>query len=470
MTDRPFADDPHRPRYHFLPPANWMNDPNGLIHYKGLYHLFYQHNPFGALWGNMHWGHATSPDLVHWTHMPIALAPDPDGPDADGCYSGVTVVHDGVPTIVYTGVRGPHELACLATSADDELATWTKHPGNPVIPGTPEGVPTTISRDHTLWREGDAWLMGVGAGIEGQGGAVLLYRSSDLVEWDYLHPLVTEVADLNPQGKIISTGWECPDVFFLDNQPVFVACDWDGDPLSVSYWTGTYADRLFIPQRHGVVDAGKCFYAPQSFADASGRRVMIGWLRERREDEALVAAGWAGAMTLPRTVTMLDDGALAFAPVREVELLRGEHRRFDLRTGSLDLDGIPGDTCEILVRTDTAPVSPIEIEVLRADDGSERAVIRFDPATRTLTLDTTNASLSGLAFGDIAMADVPERADGGCEIRIFVDRSIVEVWVDGRTCLSGRAYPTSGASGVRVINDGATPGHVDLWEMHDAVH
>src|SRR5699024_8819003 len=106
------------------PPANWMNDPNGLIQYRGLYHLFYQHNPNGALWGTMHWGHAVSTDLVHWRHLPIALAPDPDGPDADGCYSGVVVVHDGIPTLVYTGVRGKDQLACLATSADVDLATW----------------------------------------------------------------------------------------------------------------------------------------------------------------------------------------------------------------------------------------------------------------------------------------------------------------------------------------------------------
>src|SRR5919107_323476 len=104
------AADVHRPRYHFLPPANWMNDPSGLIHWNGHYHLFYQHNPFGPLWGNMHWGHAMSPDLVHWRHLPLALAPTPGGPDQDGCFSGCAFVAEGVPTVIYTGVRGRHQL------------------------------------------------------------------------------------------------------------------------------------------------------------------------------------------------------------------------------------------------------------------------------------------------------------------------------------------------------------------------
>lgn len=466
MTDDRFAADPHRPRYHLTPPANWMNDPNGLIWYKGRYHLFYQHNPFGSLWGNMHWGHAMSPDLVHWEHLPIALAPDRDGPDADGCYSGVAVIHDGVPTVVYTGVRKPDELACLATSADDDLRRWTKDPGNPVIAGTPPGIATTIFRDHTLWREGDAWLMGVGAGIEGKGGAVLLYRSEDLRHWDYLHPLITEPAALNGSGTLVSTGWECPDVFFLDGQAVLVACEWDGDPIAVSYWTGRYEDRHLHPDRKGVVDAGPSFYAPQSFADDRGWRVMIGWLRERRSDEALVAAGWAGAMSLPRTVTWLPDGTLAFTPVDEVTLLRGRHLERPLQPGPIDLDGIPGDACEVIVRTDAVPARPVALEVLRSADGAGRTAIRFDPADGSVVVDTTNASEDPLAFGEVVRAHVLGADQEPLAMRVFVDRSIVEVFVNDRIAVSVRAYPASdGPRGIAVSEADAGPGAVDIWAM-----
>ncbi|MEO5952325.1 MAG: glycoside hydrolase family 32 protein, partial [Chloroflexia bacterium] len=131
--------DPHRPAYHFLPEANWLNDPNGLVQWKGVYHMFYQYNPLGAYHHKIHWGHATSTDLVHWTHLPVALSPTPDSPDADGCWSGCTVNNDGVATILYTGFSDKHEYPCLATSTDD-LQTLQKYPGNPVIAGPPPGL------------------------------------------------------------------------------------------------------------------------------------------------------------------------------------------------------------------------------------------------------------------------------------------------------------------------------------------
>src|SRR6476660_8485749 len=135
------AADPHRPRYHFLPPSNWMNDPNGLIQWRGRYHLFYQYNPNGAFHGTIHWGHAVSDDLVHWRDLPIALAPTPDGPDKDGVYSGCALDHNGVPTLMFTGVRP--QVQCIAEAVDPndpDLVGWQKHPGNPAIPDSPPGM------------------------------------------------------------------------------------------------------------------------------------------------------------------------------------------------------------------------------------------------------------------------------------------------------------------------------------------
>ena len=139
---RQMADDPHRPRYHFTPPANWMNDPNGIIEWDGKYHLFYQHNPYAAVWDNMHWGHAVSSDLLHWTDLPVALSPTADGPDEDGCWSGCAVDDNGVPTILYTGVRGDWTLpqnqrVCLATGNAD-LTSWEKYAGNAIIAYPPD--------------------------------------------------------------------------------------------------------------------------------------------------------------------------------------------------------------------------------------------------------------------------------------------------------------------------------------------
>src|SRR6266508_2033881 len=124
--------DKHRPQYHFLPPANWMNDPNGLIQWQGTYHLFYQYNPLSPLSGSKHWGHASSPDLVHWQHLPIALSPTPDGPDHSGAWSGCAVNWEGLPTLVYTGRDNQSEHVCLASSRDGLLG-WQKYRGNPVL-------------------------------------------------------------------------------------------------------------------------------------------------------------------------------------------------------------------------------------------------------------------------------------------------------------------------------------------------
>jgi beta-fructofuranosidase len=189
------ADDPHRPAFHFLPAKNWMNDPNGLIQWRGQYHLFYQHNPYGPNHANMHWGHAVSDDLVGWTELPVALAPQPGGPDAGGCWSGCAVDNHGVPTFVYTGVHP--QTVCLATpspaTSGDDTLTWQQHPANPVIAGPPAafaGPSQGDFRDPYVWRAGDQWHMVIGSKVAGEGGVVLRYRSDDLVTWEYLGVLL----------------------------------------------------------------------------------------------------------------------------------------------------------------------------------------------------------------------------------------------------------------------------------------
>ena len=205
------SDDPQRPVYHFLPPANWMNDPNGAIYWKGLYHLFYQHNPNDAVQDTIHWGHAVSEDLVHWRHLPIALAPTPDGPDRDGCYSGAAVDNNGEPTIVYHAVP---DGICLATSRDD-LRTWEKSPQNPVI-GQPSPGDPWSPHACGVWREDDTWYLlsgfGVGAARKALGvsrDACFMFRSKDLVHWEYMH-LLYEPGE--------ESDCACPDFFPLGDK------------------------------------------------------------------------------------------------------------------------------------------------------------------------------------------------------------------------------------------------------------
>lgn len=457
--------DRHRPRYHFTPPQNWMNDPNGLIQWQGVYHLFYQHNPFGALWGNMHWGHAISRDLVHWEHLPIALAPDEDGPDDGGCFSGVALVHDGVPTLLYTGVRKPdHEpqRPCLATSDDPLLRTWTKYDGNPVIPEPPFDV--VIFRDHTVWQEDGFWYQGIGSGIPGEGGTVLVYRSRDLRAWDYVGPLAVGDATQTEPFRT-GTGWECPDFFRVDGKAGLIFASHGPGGLNVAWITGDYADVKLLPTATGLVDAGPSFYAPQSFTDEQERRVMIGWMRERRSDEAQVAAGWSGAMTLPRILSIGNDGTLHSTPAPEVALLRGE--RTSVAPNAIAEDGIvagiAGDTIEIQA-TFAADRGPVGL-IVRADPASgEQTRVIVDPAAGTLELDTTQSSRDPETMG---MRSVDRITLDGQPItlRIFVDRSVVEVYLNDRIAISDRAYPTSdAATGVGVLNADALQS-LDSWTM-----
>ena len=207
------ASDPLRPQYHLLPAHNWMNDPNGPIFFRGRYHMFHQYNPQSSIWGNMNWAHATSPDMIHWRHEPIAISPTPNGPDRDGVFSGSAILdpslNHGRPSVIYTAVAPPtsdaeatlrdgvhvwRETQCLAEAQDDDLRIWKKLP-EPVISAPPPGLAVTGFRDPVVWREGNAWMLILGSGIRGQGGAILLYTSPDLRHWTYLHPLVQGAAN-----------------------------------------------------------------------------------------------------------------------------------------------------------------------------------------------------------------------------------------------------------------------------------
>jgi beta-fructofuranosidase len=328
--------DRHRPVYHFLPPANWMNDPNGLIFWEGQYHLFYQYNPNGAFWGSMHWGHAASPDMLRWRDLPLALAPTAGGPDKDGVFSGCAVTHNGVPTLVFTGTNP--EVQCLASSRDG-LLTWEKFKGNPVISGPPPGLEVTGFRDPCVWKEGAEWLMALGSGIKNVGGAVLLYSSTDLVHWKYLHPLA--------QGEASKTGtmWECPNFFPLGKKHCLVVSP---IPFGKSiYFVGRYENRKFIPEREGVVDAGGHYYAPQTFLNGTKQRIIFGWSWEGRSDKAQRASGWAGVQSLPRVLTLGPSGDLETRPIPELSALREKELPIKLPAtvaeGEIPLEGISGD-------------------------------------------------------------------------------------------------------------------------------
>ena len=457
--------DLHRPAYHFVPPSNWMNDPNGLIHWRGQYHLFYQYNPNGAFHGTIHWGHAVSDDLVHWRDLPIALEPTPDGPDKDGVYSGCAVDRDGVPTLMYTGVRPQvQSIAEPVNLADPDLVAWRKHPENPVIADSPPGMEVEGFRDPFVWREADGWYCVIGSGIVGVGGNILLYRSQDLVHWKYLHELC--------RGEVDETGrmWECPNFFPLGDKHVLLISP---IPLrKVLYLIGEYRDHRFTPERTEIVDDGGCYYAPQVMLDAGGRRLMWGWLRENREVETQKAAGWSGVMSVPTELSLTADGRLAPRPVPELETLRGAHRAWtdvELSDGGPNpLADLSGRQLEIALTVEPAGAAKVWLSVLRSPDGAEETRIVYDAASGSLWIDRERASLDPEPSGERRGSAVQLAADGTLGLRVFVDGSVVEVFASDGTCLTSRVYPTRPDShGVELGARGgqARVRRIDAWEM-----
>jgi beta-fructofuranosidase len=309
-----------RPRYHYAAPENWLNDPNGIIYRNGYYHLFYQYNPYEAVWGNIAWGHARSKDLVHWETLPSAISPTPDSPDEHGIWSGCTLVHNGEVYAFYTGVAGHNQTVCMAKSRDKDLITWEKYEGNPILAAPTDEFNGCGFRDPYIWKDGDVWKMVIGAGVPNGAEAVLLYQSSDLFNWQYLSPLIVSDAQ-NPDV------YECPNFFPLGDKWVLLVSVMS--EARVDYFVGLFWNNHFVIETHGTI-AGAPFFAPYTF-EQGGRRLMIGWLREMRPVEEHKAAGWAGAMTIPIELMLLENNVLVLTPVREVldEKITGAYRLYE---------------------------------------------------------------------------------------------------------------------------------------------
>jgi beta-fructofuranosidase len=438
------AKDPTRPAYHFQAPALWMNDPNGPIYYQGAYHLFYQHNPYGEDWGHMHWGHARSKDLVHWEHLPIALAPSSDRGE-EHCFSGCCVVNDGVPTILYTSI-GPRTPAAdgavqwLATSRDG-LLTWDKHPANPILTSAlHDNLVIKDWRDPFVWKEGGTWFMVLGGHRDGGHGCVAIYRSTNLIDWKFLNILY--------EGK--DKNWECPNFFKLGDRWVLIYSPHG----PVKYATGTLTkDYRFQPSVHGTIDQSATYYAPSSLADARGRRLLWGWVRVKGD-------GWNGMLSLPRVLTLRPDGRLGMAPAPELKALRGKHHRwedFTLKpTSANPLKDIRGDCLEILAEFEPGDARSFGLGLRRSPDGKDETPIRFDRGRKELQ--------AGSARGPFEFL----KGEKTLKLHIFLDRSVLEVYANGHECFTSPvAAKGKDRLGLALFAKGGNVKvkSLDIWQM-----
>ena len=428
--------DSHYPQWHLAPVNGLLNDPNGFCQVAGRYHLFYQWNPLACDHTYKCWGHWSSADLLHWRHEPIALMPDEEY-DRNGCYSGSAVEFEGALTLCYTGnVKFPDggrtAWQCLAT----ENADGTFRKLGPVLP-LPEGY-TGHVRDPKVWRQDGRWYMVLGAQDVQQRGKVLLFTASDLREWR----LVGEIAGHDVNG-LANAGymWECPDFFTLEGQEVLSVSP-QGLTREEFRFQNIYQSGYFIlkdgkPEEKDFRewDHGFDFYAPQTFQDGKGRRILIGWMGMPDADEEYVnptaeSEGWQHCLTVPREVTY-KNGMLYQYPVKELNGLR--------ENGT----SISGSSVELPVN------GPFDLDIqVKGDQGKvslgENLFLEYQGGDVILTLSETAG-----AGRKVRKAHVPS---GKVEsLRILADTTAVEIYVNGgEVVFSTRYYPETQAQAVKV--------------------
>ena len=388
------ADDPHRPTYHALPPRSWTNEPHGLIHWGGQYHLFYQKNPNGPYWGHINWGHMTSPDLYRWAEMPVAMSPEP-GPDAEGCWSGSVINHGGKLAILYTAGDGHKASICLAGSSDG--IHFDKFAGNPIIPTPPPGMNPEF-RDPFVWREGEWYHLIVGSAVKGVGGTALLYRSKDLISWEFRKPLL--VGDLETSGVF----WEMPVFVPLGSDHALIVCEVPG---RASYWIGTWKDETFIPHDKTPrrLELFNHLLSPTPMIDEDGRVITMGIIPDERHPKDCWAAGWAHHYSLPRVLSTDAEGHLVQKPDPGIERLSErpvEIPNIVLQDGQAHASGsVPGTCFRLHVTFRRGESHIVSLMVRRSPDGQEQTAIRYEWNIGRFSLDRTRSSLDPRSKRDL---------------------------------------------------------------------
>ncbi|MBE7169132.1 MAG: glycoside hydrolase family 32 protein [Williamsia sp.] len=463
--------DPFYPLYHVAPPYGWMNDPHP-VYFNGAYHLFYQFsyvrdNPYGRIGlqpgqrPRRTWGHAMSTDLVHWKHMPIALNPEQHGRPGDPhVFSGMVVDDGGTGTILYT-INNID--IWMATSKDKDLASFTRYTGNPVVKGPPPGLGISGQmRDPWVWKEGNSWYMIIGSGLAaGKGPVIPLYKSTDLVNWQYLHPLYradSSQFDLLGDAEFC----ECPAFFKLGSKWVLVFSD------KTTCLVGRYERQRFIPESRTRLDWGEDtllvknggIYVPEFALDNKGRRIMWGWMggwwKARNDVQELIKAGWSGAQTLPRVVTLDAEGALNFEPAEELNALRKEHKGFSAVNLTADsssiLEGVQGLQLEIKAVIKPGTSKNFGVELLGVQ---EETRIFYDVSKKSLCYNGTSVPL-------------PLDRNENLELRLFIDGRLLEIYANKKVVLTEDLKP-AGTDGYRVQlfarNGRANAVQVDAWKM-----
>lgn len=464
--------DRYRLGYHIMAPANWINDPNGLVQFKGEYHVFYQHHPYDENWGPMHWGHVKSKDLVHWEHLPIALAPT-ETYEKDGCFSGSAVDNNGVLTLIYTGnifVDRERDILdqsqCIASSTDG--IHFTKETVNPVISKHPEEGSGHF-RDPKVWKHEDHWYMVLGTRKENT-GKVVLYKSKDLRQWEYLGVLAESDGT---EGYM----WECPDFFEIGGKYVLLfspqGIEAEGEKYQNLFQTGyivgdfNYETLQFSRGEFKELDNGHDFYAVQTFLDDKGRRIAIGWMDMWESNMPTKEDGWCGALTLPRELTLGENNKILMNPVEELTLLReSEHNVCTNQSisGSYLVE-TKEDLIELRVEFDISKTTAQSVGLKVRGLNQEETILMYQIENQKLILD---CSKSGKEENGVRCTIL--ESNQLLSLRIFIDRSSIEVFAnDGQSTMTSRIYPKEERLGIELFSESGNGQVIDFtyWSLKD---
>lgn len=486
--------DSYRPLYHYVIPEGMAHpfDPNGAIYWKGRYHMFYIFQPVRPkpFYRGDAWAHISSHDLIHWRHHPTALKPTEETPER-AIYSGnMFLDKEGVPTIIYHGLGAGN---CVAYSTGDEwLENWERHPENPVIPypeyalenddfeyriilsELPEYGRYDVWDPHA-WLEEDTYysISGDNSGKANGWPAdnSTLWKSTDLEKWEL-------VGDFFHHGETPGV-LDCPDFFRLGDKHVLLFLH-DG----LKYHIGEFKDEQFYPEKEGTltwnIGAG---YAPESTVDAEGRRIMWAALNDSRTgwgdvDNFITKHAWAGTLTLPRVLTIDESNDLNIEPIEELEALRYDPVKIENLEVKEEvvLENISGNSMELRVSIDPRKSKSFGIKVCASGDGKEETVLSYAPAENEFIFDLTKSSLNEeFMEGYLWQTDKIQKAElslgrnENLDLRIFIDRSVIEVFVNKKLALVQRIYPVGEDSDKVILfsNGGSIQVPIlESWQLH----
>ena len=435
--------DKFRPTYHFNTPEGYASpfDPNGAIFWKGKYHLFYIFQDTRSGEKSDHWGHVSSIDLLHWRHHPTHLL--------QGMYSGNCFINEeGVPTMCYHQVNLGNSLAI---ALDDNLDHWEKLSSNPITPHTEKG-----DKHHNKYRSWDPF-----GWYDGEfyysifGGERPAIAKSQKMEgpWKYVGDLFAHELE----GVSINEDVSCAELFKLGNKHILLCIS---HRLGCRYYVGEWKNEQFYPESHSEMSwVDNMFFAPESLTSGDGRRIMWAWILDYRDFEEKAKTQWSGTLSLPRVLTLNDQGTLDIDVVKEIENLR--YQPFELspfiikENSEIDIEGLSGNNFELIIEFKKTDAKEFGVKICNSPDGDETTMVFYDTTEKKLKVDSTKSS-SGRSSGSVESAPLELGSTEGLKLRIFVDKSIVEVFANSRQAIARHIFPENeNSTGVKVFSKNA---------------